>query len=57
MAWQNPDYQGKSFDEVETELQSAWERAARHGFGDWNEVRDYVNYGYTHRTAGAPNPT
>lgn len=57
VAGQNPDYQGKSFDEVEAELQRAWETAAREGFGDWNEVREQVNHGYTYRTSGAPNPS
>jgi hypothetical protein len=57
VARQNPAYQGKQFDEIEEELQRGWESAARHGFKDWSEAREYVNYGYTYRTPGAPNPS
>jgi hypothetical protein len=57
VARQNPAYQGKQFDEVEAELQSAWERAAREGFGDWSQVREHARHGYTYRTPGAPNPS
>jgi hypothetical protein len=55
VAGHNPEYQGKAFDDVEAELQRKWEAAAREGFGDWNEVRDYVNYGYTSRVTFTPD--
>lgn len=57
VARQNPGYQGKSFREVEPELERAWAEAGRERFGEWPNVRDRVEFGYTHRTAGAPNPT
>ena len=47
LAGQNPDYQGKAFDEVEADLQRAWERAAQEGFGDWSEARESVSFGYS----------
>ena len=46
VAGQNPDYQGRSFSEIEQDLRSAWERGASRDHGSWDEVRDYVGYGY-----------
>lgn len=46
MAGQNPDYQGRSFDQVEAELERAWAQAGRERFGDWPQVRSYVGFGY-----------
>jgi hypothetical protein len=58
VAGHNPEYRGKQFDEVEAELQRAWESAAQGtGSAGWSEMRDYVNYGYTTRVEGAPNPS
>jgi hypothetical protein len=47
LAGQNPDYQGRSFAEVEGDLKTAWtpEQSRRHG--DWGSVRDYVGAGYS----------
>ncbi|CAN5778783.1 hypothetical protein BH23GEM7_BH23GEM7_29520 [soil metagenome] len=56
LAGQNPDYQNRSFEEVEPELSRAWESGGREQFGDWHEVRDHVGFGYTPRPPGAPNP-
>ncbi|HEV2131041.1 MAG TPA: hypothetical protein VGR27_08060 [Longimicrobiaceae bacterium] len=57
LARQNPDYQNRSFEEVEPDLARAWENGSREQFGDWREVRDHVGLGYTDRTPGAPNPS
>ena len=57
VARHNPGYRGKSFREVEPELERAWSEAGRERFGDWPDVRERVEFGYTHRTSGAPNPT
>lgn len=57
VARHNPGYRGKSFREVEPELERAWAEAGRERFGEWPSVRDRVEFGYTYRTAGAPNPT
>lgn len=57
LAGQNPDYQSKPFDQVEADLERAWERVGRERYGDWSEVRDQVGFGYTYRAPGAPNPT
>lgn len=45
VAGQNPDYQGRSFEEVEPELRRHWDDHAR-GHGEWPEVRGFVRYGY-----------
>ncbi|HEV2150310.1 MAG TPA: hypothetical protein VGR37_23120 [Longimicrobiaceae bacterium] len=57
LAGHNPEYQSKPFDQVEAEVERAWEQVGRERYGDWSEVRDRVRYGYTHRVEGAPNPT
>jgi hypothetical protein len=46
LAGQNPDYQGRSFREVEPELERAWSQGMGERHGRWSEVRDYVGFGY-----------
>lgn len=46
MAGQNPDYQGRSFREVEPELERAWEGDPSSRYGSWPEVRGYVGFGF-----------
>ncbi len=57
LAGQNPEYQNRSFEEIEPDLSRAWETGGRERFGDWSQVRDQVEFGYTYRTPGAPNPS
>lgn len=57
VAGQNPEYQAKPFDRVESDLERAWEAVGRDRFGSWPEVRDQVGFGYTYRSSGAPNPS
>ena len=45
-ARQNPTYQGRSFREVEPELERAWTGDVTTGQRPWAEVRDYVAFGY-----------
>lgn len=49
LAGSNPDYQGRSFEDVESELQNMWtgDRAAE--YGEWKSVREYINTGYSGR--------
>ena len=47
LAGSNPDYQGRSFEEVETDLQRTWTPEYTTAFGEWNDVRDYINTGYS----------
>ncbi len=57
MAGRNPEYQSKPFDQVEAQIERAWEQVGREQSGSWSDVRDQVSFGYTYRTPGAPNPT
>lgn len=52
LAGQNPDYQGRSFREVEPELERVWDQAGRERFGEWPRVRDSVEFGYGLRPGG-----
>src|SRR5687767_14347549 len=47
LASRNPDYRGRSFDDVETDLRRGWsdDIGARHG--DWASVRGYAREGYS----------
>ncbi|HEY0810474.1 MAG TPA: hypothetical protein VGD49_09955 [Longimicrobiales bacterium] len=57
LAGSNPDYQGRSFEEVEGDLQKTWTPEHSTAFGDWSNVRDYINTGYsTHHSRGGNLP-
>jgi hypothetical protein len=43
----NPDYNGRTFDEVETDLQKGWGNDLRARHGDWNSVRPYAEEAYS----------
>jgi uncharacterized protein (TIGR02271 family) len=47
----NPDYQGRSFDEVEPDLQRGWTNVGS-GQGDWANVRDYARDAYSQGQQG-----
>jgi hypothetical protein len=49
LAGQNPDYQGRSFEEVESDLRNSWTDEKAQTYGSWDTVRDYVNTGYSGR--------
>lgn len=57
MASRNPEYASRPFDQVEAQVERAWEKVGRESHGDWSEVRDQVSFGYTYREPGAPNPS
>jgi uncharacterized protein (TIGR02271 family) len=42
VAGMNPEYQGRSFDEIEPHLRRGWTDDVASQSGDWNEVRDYA---------------
>lgn len=46
VARHNPDFQNRSFRDVEPELERAWTGEPTSRYGSWSEVRDYVGYGY-----------
>jgi hypothetical protein len=51
MASQNPDYQGRSFDQVEMDLQRNWGTEQQQRYGGWPDVRGFVEFGYHGRSA------
>ena len=56
LAGRNPDYHGRSFDEVETDLRHGWtdEVSARHG--PWEQVRGYARAAFERsRATAAPS--
>lgn len=48
IARMNPEYEGRSFDEVDAELSHAWTRDLCARYGEWPTVRHFVREGYTH---------
>ena len=44
IASRNPDYQNRSFDEIEPDLRSGWSRDTR--YGSWDTVRSYASEGF-----------
>jgi hypothetical protein len=52
LAGSNPDYQGRSFEDVEVDLKNAWTGDASQKYGDWSTVRDYVGTGYRSGSGG-----
>lgn len=47
IASHNPNFQGRSFSEVEPELQRGWSGDVSSRYGQWSEVRGYASEGYT----------
>jgi len=47
IASMNPDYNGRTFDEVEPELQHGWGNDLRARHGDWSAVRPYAEEAYS----------
>jgi hypothetical protein len=53
IASENPDYNGKSFESIESDLQKGWGNDLRSKHGDWATVRPYAQEAYTSRSAAA----
>jgi uncharacterized protein (TIGR02271 family) len=49
IARRNPEYRGRSFEEIEPELRRGWTPELIRRHGDWSTVRGYVNEGYGRR--------
>lgn len=56
LAGQNPDYQNRSFEEIEPELRRGWGEEQSRKYGSWPEVRGHVEFGYSRaaRRGGGP---
>lgn len=46
LAARNPDYRGRSFEEIEPDLRRIWNDDLRASHGDWSSIRDYVRAAY-----------
>lgn len=53
VASRNPDYRGRSFDEVDADLRRGW--AKDNTYGNWDSVRSYASEGYARGTAALGN--
>ena len=53
IASMNPDYNGRSFEEVEPDLRQGWSNALRARHGDWSAVRPYAEEAYSRNTSVA----
>jgi hypothetical protein len=49
VAAHNPDYAGRSFRDVEPQLERAWREEQTTRYGDWPRVREYVGHGFEQR--------
>jgi hypothetical protein len=54
IAGMNPDYKGRQFEEVETELQRGWTDDVRSRYGEWDAVRGFVEAGFNRRRGEGP---
>ena len=57
LASRNPDYAGRSFDEIEPDLQRGWSSDANNTGADWVEMRDYARTAYVRGAASQSSLT
>ncbi|NUO64360.1 MAG: hypothetical protein HOQ11_08885 [Gemmatimonadaceae bacterium] len=58
LASRNPDYTGRSFDEIEPDLQRGWSSDANNtAAADWEEMRDYARTAYVRGAASQSSLT
>ena len=55
LAGGNPDYQGRSFEEVEPELKTAWSGEPATTYGSWDDVQEYIKTGFVTRHSRGGN--
>lgn len=53
IAARNPDYRGRTFEDVEPELRHGWNDAIRGEHGDWESIRDYAKHAFQRGRHGA----
>jgi len=51
IASMNPDYNGRTFDEVEPDLRHGWSNNLRARHGDWSTVRPYAEEAYNRNSS------
>lgn len=52
VARRNPDYQHRTFEEIENDLQKGWTPDLRTRYGDWSYARQFAREAYAGETAG-----
>ena len=55
VAGQNPDYAGKSFETVETDLRRGWDNGANTVGREWDKVKTYAKDAYTRSSSTLQN--
>jgi len=56
LAARNPDYAGRSFDEVEADLERGWGEDLTHRLGPWPAVRGYARAAFDRARGGSTPP-
>jgi hypothetical protein len=56
LARQNPDYVGRDFEEIESDLRQGWAGPAITPVGEWIDIREYAREAYTRPPADAERP-
>jgi len=51
LASENPDYNGKNFEQIEADLQRGWTNDIRARHGDWSQVRPFAEEAYSARSS------
>jgi hypothetical protein len=54
IAGMNPEYQGRHFEEIESDLQRGWSDEVRSRYGEWDAVRGYVEAGFNRHKTDRP---
>src|ERR1019366_2355591 len=57
IASENPEYNGKSFESIESDLHHGWGNDLRSKHGDWATVRPYAEEAFTSRQASSRSVT
>ncbi|HEU4564626.1 MAG TPA: hypothetical protein VFS05_08255 [Gemmatimonadaceae bacterium] len=57
LARSNPDYRGRTFEEIEMELQKGWTDDMRQRYGEWSSVRHYAQSAYSRNPDLRPDTT
>ncbi|MGI9090706.1 MAG: hypothetical protein ACR2GG_06350 [Gemmatimonadaceae bacterium] len=56
LAGHNPEYSGRSFDTVESDLRRGWDSTATKAHGEWDHVKGYARDAYNRSAASSNRP-
>lgn len=57
IARRNPEYEGRTFEQIEPDLRTGWREGASDRFSRWEDVRGYVQAGYENAPAPSADRT